>query len=106
MHGVNFLAMSIDTAICSQPYFAVYAVLAFFAYGVVYVVFSVVFWRVGGRDAYGNAFIYSVLNWSSSSTVVRHLPPAALCAAPPCDASCCCVSSLPRRRGLASPPAS
>ena len=42
--------------------------LYFFAYAVTYLVFTIVYYKAGGLDCSGNAYIYKVLNWAKPDT--------------------------------------
>ncbi|KAL9982953.1 hypothetical protein ACROYT_G005068 [Oculina patagonica] len=56
-HGFNAIAMIVDTMLCSIPvrlFHVVYPMLN----GAVYVIFTVIYWAVGGTNSFGMPYIY------------------------------------------------
>lgn len=61
-HAMNSVFMLIDTCVSSIPvriFHVVYAEL----YGIVYIIFTVVYWQCGGTDINGEDHIYPLLNY-------------------------------------------
>jgi hypothetical protein len=63
--------MLIDLLVCSHPMFLLHFIYVI-ATGMVYLIFSIIFYYSGGTDAYGNNYIYHVLKWENpgSATIV------------------------------------
>ena len=54
VHGANFGAMFIDALLSTAPYFFVYIWSSWLVYAIIYVIFTIVFFRAGGTDENGN----------------------------------------------------
>jgi hypothetical protein len=64
IHGGNSVGMMIELLVTSHPMFIfhfVYTVL----FGIVYLVFTIIYFLAGGQDYFGNNYIYHVLNWEN-----------------------------------------
>lgn len=59
--------MAIDEVTSSAPFPFVYIFSSWFAYGVVYVMFTIVYSNVGGTNENGQTTIYAVLAWNTAS---------------------------------------
>ena len=71
-HLLNSVFMVIETCVSSIPvrlYHVVYAML----YGVLYLVFTVVYWLLGGSDPAGNRYIYPILDYESEPSAAAIL---------------------------------
>jgi len=64
-HACNSALMFIDMLIMAYP-LRLYHVIQPIILGLIYVVFSVIYWAAGGTDKFGHPYIYNVLDWSSS----------------------------------------
>lgn len=66
VHGANFLAMFLEVAFLSSlPYFFFYIWSSWLAYAIIYVLFTITYFRAGGRNESHNAYIYAALDWST-----------------------------------------
>ena len=54
VHGMNFATMLVDAVLSSAPYFFVYIWTSWLVYAIIYALFSIAFFRLGGTDASGN----------------------------------------------------
>ena len=62
LHALNALFVLVDATLVASPvriFHFVYAIL----FGVVYAVFTVVYWTVGGTNAVGRPYVYAVLDY-------------------------------------------
>ena len=65
IHAINSVLMILDLFVSAYPVRIVHCVYAI-AYGVVYVVFSLIYWAAGGVNPYnGEPAIYPVLDWEN-----------------------------------------
>jgi len=64
-HACNSALMFIDMLIMAYP-LRLYHVIQPLLLGLLYVVFSAIYYAAGGKDKFGNPYIYNVLDWSSS----------------------------------------
>ena len=64
VHGANFCVMAADCVLTSQPYPLAYGA-ALLPYGTVYVLFTVVYYFVGGVNEWGQPWIYIPIYWGS-----------------------------------------
>lgn len=64
-HGVNFLVMVVDTFVSKQPYYLLHSIYFFF-FAAGYLLFSFVYYKMGGCDCDGNAYIYASVDWSET----------------------------------------
>ncbi|KAJ6646413.1 Protein rolling stone, partial [Pseudolycoriella hygida] len=64
-HACNSVLMFLDMLIMAYP-LRLYHVIQPLLLGLVYVVFSVIYYAAGGKDKFGHPYIYNVLDWSSS----------------------------------------
>ena len=62
-HALNSVFMLIDTCLSSIPVRLVHW-LYVLLYFVVYLLFSVIYWQLGGTDTEGNPYIYRALNYN------------------------------------------
>ena len=62
---MNSMIMIIDIFITAVPVRWLHFFHAFI-YGVIYLIFSVIYWAAGGTDPAGNPFIYPVLDWGGN----------------------------------------
>ena len=62
VHGCNLAVMIADCALCSQPFPLRYS-FVLFPYGVVYVVFTAIYWAAGGTNEWGQPWIYIPIYW-------------------------------------------
>ena len=76
VHGANLAVMIADCALCSQPFPLRYS-FGLFPYGVVYVLFTAVYWAAGGTNEWGQPWIYIPIYWGGSGAKAG----AALCVA-------------------------
>jgi hypothetical protein len=79
VHGANFGAMALDALLSTAPYFFIYIWSSWLVYAVIYVVFTIVFFRVGGTDENGNVRSDGLRCLRASSALTRpHMPIAAI----------------------------
>eukprot|EP00511_Aplanochytrium_stocchinoi_P006768 CAMPEP_0204841246 /NCGR_PEP_ID=MMETSP1346-20131115/41342_1 /ASSEMBLY_ACC=CAM_ASM_000771 /TAXON_ID=215587 /ORGANISM="Aplanochytrium stocchinoi, Strain GSBS06" /LENGTH=370 /DNA_ID=CAMNT_0051979269 /DNA_START=51 /DNA_END=1163 /DNA_ORIENTATION=- len=64
VHGINFLIMAFDSILSSTPYLLLHG-LYLFIFGLVFVIWSYIFYASGLKDSNGNRYIYPVLDWSN-----------------------------------------
>ena len=74
VHGANLAVMIADCALCSQPFPLRYS-FGLFPYGIVYVLFTAVYWAAGGTNEWGQPWIYIPIYWGGSGAKAG----AALC---------------------------
>mmetsp|Transcript_98728 Transcript_98728/g.283679 ORF Transcript_98728/g.283679 Transcript_98728/m.283679 type:complete len:294 (-) Transcript_98728:146-1027(-) len=70
MHGGNLLVTAVDTLVTRQRYRARYA-FAPMLVGLLYVMFTYVYYVSGGEDEEGNKFLYRAIDWSRPGAVGR-----------------------------------
>jgi len=70
-HGVNFLVMLVDVYVSRQPYYLLHGIYIGIL-GLLYLLFTYIYYVAGGTDCNGNRYIYAALDWSdpgSTSTL-------------------------------------
>jgi hypothetical protein len=68
-HAVNSMIVLIDLTLTHVPYFLKHGWMPF-AYLLAYLLFSLVYWAVGGTDPEGDHYIYPPLNYDKPSEAV------------------------------------
>lgn len=68
-HACNSVFMFVDFVIVSHPIRLMHVIWPLSA-GLIYGVFTLVYYLVGGKDPDGNAFIYEVMDWSKPGMVL------------------------------------
>ncbi|XP_050681810.1 protein rolling stone-like [Leptidea sinapis] len=63
IHAINSVVMVILLLTSRHPSHILHFYFPFF-FGVLYMVFSIIYYIVGGTDPYGNLYVYPVLDWS------------------------------------------
>lgn len=76
VHAVNSIIMTIEISITSHPINAGHAIYGA-GVGLVYGVFSAVYWAAGGTDKVGNSAVYPALNWNKPGSALGFV---AMCA--------------------------
>lgn len=64
VHGTNSVGMLIELLMVRHPVFLAHVIYPL-GVGVIWTVFSIVYYFAGGTDAWGNTFIYEVLWWKN-----------------------------------------
>ncbi|CRK87908.1 CLUMA_CG001695, isoform A [Clunio marinus] len=64
IHGGNSAAMIIDLLIACHPMYIIHFVYPV-GVGILYMIFTIIYYFAGGVDAQGNRYIYDVLDWSN-----------------------------------------
>jgi len=64
-HGINFFVQLADLLVSSQPYLLLHGGY-FFAYCLIFLIWSLVHHGIGAGDGEGNKYIYSSLDWSNT----------------------------------------
>jgi hypothetical protein len=54
VHGANFGAMAVDVALSRAPYHFIYIWTSWLVYAIIYVVFTITYFMVGGTDVNGD----------------------------------------------------
>uniref|UniRef100_A0A1B0CZ86 Uncharacterized protein n=1 Tax=Phlebotomus papatasi TaxID=29031 RepID=A0A1B0CZ86_PHLPP len=68
-HATNSVFMFIDVLIVAYPV-RIYHAVQGLAFGLVYVIFSVIYFAAGGTTKSGSTYIYSVLNWNDPGSAM------------------------------------
>ncbi|XP_018322706.1 protein rolling stone [Agrilus planipennis] len=63
IHAMNSVLMLLDLMVVAHPVRIVHFYLPVF-FGIVYLVFSLIYWSAGGTDRYGCSYIYTILDWN------------------------------------------
>lgn len=63
IHGGNSVGMMIDLWIVAHPMY-IFHFLYSLCVGLVYLIFTIIYYFAGGVDALGNRYIYHVIDWS------------------------------------------
>ncbi|XP_054745127.1 protein rolling stone-like isoform X2 [Anastrepha obliqua] len=66
-HGFNSIMMIFDHMLVAFPSHILHYVYPF-GLGLIYLIFSVIYYYAGGVDPFGNRFIYEILDWSKPGT--------------------------------------
>ncbi|XP_071944784.1 uncharacterized protein [Antedon mediterranea] len=66
IHGLTILVMAIETLVSAVPVRMSHGIYPL-AYGVFYVILTVIFWAAGGTDPNGNAYIYSIIDYEENA---------------------------------------
>lgn len=64
-HAVNTLLMSIDVMICNVPV-RIFHLIYPMTYGLVYTLFTIIYWAVGGTNHKGQKYIYAILDYDKN----------------------------------------
>jgi len=62
-HGVNFLVVIVDVYLSRQPYYLLHGIY-FAILGIVYLLFTYVYYVSGGTDCSGRRYIYKSVDWN------------------------------------------
>lgn len=76
VHGANLAVMAADCGLCSQP-FPLRFSCGLLPYGVVYILFTAVYWGLGGTNEWGQPWVYKPIYWGGPGAGAG----AALCVA-------------------------
>lgn len=69
VHGLNSVIVFMDLMIGAKPWRAFHFYPAL-AYGLLYVLFSLIYYAAGGTNEDGDRFIYSILDWSKPGLAI------------------------------------
>lgn len=64
IHGANSLLMLIEIIVILHPMYFLHAVYTL-ALGVIYTIFTLIYYFAGGVNAHGDRYIYDILNWEN-----------------------------------------
>jgi len=64
-HGANFILMMSDVWLARKPYFLTHGIY-FAAFAVIYVLFTYVYFQLGGTNCDGDPYLYKVLQWGDN----------------------------------------
>lgn len=67
VHAANFGVMALDALVSDAPFPFLYVWTGWVPYAFVYVLFTITFSQLGGRDAFGNPYVYNVLAWGTAA---------------------------------------
>jgi len=67
VHAANFGIMALDALVSDAPFPFLYVWTGWVPYAFVYVLFTITFSQLGGRDAFGNPYVYNVLAWGTAA---------------------------------------
>ncbi|KAG5670109.1 hypothetical protein PVAND_000392 [Polypedilum vanderplanki] len=65
IHAMNSVAMLIDLFIVLHPMYFFHVIYSL-GVGLLYLIFSIIYYVSGGTDINGNDYIYSILNWNKA----------------------------------------
>ncbi|XP_013133361.1 PREDICTED: protein rolling stone-like isoform X2 [Papilio polytes] len=63
LHGVNSLVMLTELVLSAHPSRLLHVMQPLY-FGIVYLIFTIVYYDAGGLDPWGHVFIYPVIDWS------------------------------------------
>jgi hypothetical protein len=64
VHGVNSIAMLVELFVVLHPMYFLHVFYSL-SVGLIYLIFTVIYYAAGGTDKYGNNYIYKILNWEN-----------------------------------------
>lgn len=65
-HAVNSVLMIIDIMVCNIPV-RIFHVVYPMMYGLIYTIFTIVYWAVGGRNHKNKKYIYAILDYEKNA---------------------------------------
>lgn len=64
IHGANSMGMMIELFVASHPMYIFHFIYAIGS-GMIYLLFTIIYYYAGGVDYFGNNYIYHVLKWEN-----------------------------------------
>lgn len=64
VHGMNSIAMLLELLVVLHPMYILHVIYSLLI-GLIYLIFTLIYYAAGGTDKHGNSYIYKILNWDN-----------------------------------------